>query len=81
MSKRLIPFQVGEYDIVVAYNAEDARKLLFEYTDCEMVDVEDVEDISHKLDVMLYDEDGVAIETLRDMVDAIDEPEYLYGWD
>tara|TARA_R110000772_G_scaffold94368_1_gene192213 strand:- start:345 stop:593 length:249 start_codon:yes stop_codon:yes gene_type:complete len=81
--KKLIPYQVGENDVVVAYNPQQALEVLIEYCAYEADDYQDfdVEDISHKLDSMLRDEEGADIETLREWVARTREPEYLYGWE
>jgi hypothetical protein len=83
VTHKLTPYQVGENDIVVAYNPKQALELLVEYCDYEAGDWEDfeVEDISYKLDVMILDEEGAVIETLRDCIKRISAPEYLYGWE
>lgn len=79
----LIPYQVGENDVVVAYNSKQALEVLIEYCAYEADDYQDfdVEDISYKLDSMLRDEEGADIETLREWVTRTREPEYLYGWE
>lgn len=80
---RLTPYQVGENDVVVAYTKETAIKILCEHSCCNKefdFGEDDVEDLTYKLDVMLKDEEGGNICTLRDWLKESSKPRYLYGW-
>ena len=80
----LTPYQVGENDVVVAYTKETAIKILCEFSCCNEefdLDEGDVEDLTYKLDVMLKDEEGGDIGTLREGVKKLSKPQYLYGWE
>ena len=82
-NEKLIPYQVGENDIVAAYNPKQALELLAAYcglTADEYADFE-VEDITYKLDAMIRDEEGADVETLRVWLKRISAPEYIYGWE
>lgn len=79
----LRPYQVGENDIVVAFNPDQALDLLAEqsaWTKEEMSDFE-VEDLSARLTMKLVDEEGKEDGTLGDWVSKINEPQYLFGWE
>jgi len=79
----LKPYQVGENDIVVAQNPEQALDLLAEqsaWTKEEMSDFE-VEDLSNRLTMKLFDEEGKEDGTLGDWVSKVSEPQYLFGWE
>ena len=83
-NKTLIAFQVGDNDIVAAYDEKEAVKILCEYSGCldaEDFDDSDVTDLTSKLNEMLKDEEGNDLETLGDWLKRIYEPEYLYGWE
>lgn len=81
--KELIAYQVGENDVVVAYNEQEAIDVLVGYGDLVSSDfsLEDVTDLTSKLNEILKDEEGNDIETLGDWVKRIEKPEYLYGWE
>jgi len=84
MDNLLIAYQVGEYDIVAAYDWKEAVEILCLYSGCNHtgdfseLDVTDLED---KLGEMLKDEEGSDIETLGDWLSRLNEPEYMYGWE
>ena len=91
--KTLIAYQVGDNDVVAAYDEEGAIKVLGDYCGFEPEEfhAEDygfgkkennqVTDLTSKLNEMLRDEEGNDIETLGDWMKRVDEPEYLYGWE
>jgi len=83
MNKKLTPYQVGDNDVVAAYSKTEAAKLLNNYCgfDDDETPIDEVTDLTSKLDVMLNDEEGNDIETLGDWMKRIKEPEYLYGWE
>lgn len=83
-SKKLTPYQVGDNDIVAAYDEKQAIKILCEYSGCLDADdfkESDVTDLTSKLNGMLKDEDGNDLETLGNWIKRIDKPEYMYGWE
>jgi len=85
-TKALIAYQVGDNDVVAAYDEEGAVKVLGDYCGYSVEEFyEDgnnsVTDLTRKLNVMLKDEEGKDLETLGDWLKRIDEPEYLYGWE
>ncbi len=85
----LIAYQVGENDIVAAYDPAGAIKVLCEF--CGYPDDEyDLEDVDLVGDALLdsrdaYDQDEgkiVALEkSLRQELEELDEPAYLHGWE
>lgn len=85
----LTAYQVGENDIVAAYDPAGALALLCEY--CGWPDgfltLEDVEPVSDQvLDALqVFDQDeGKTItldRSLRENVAALTEPQYMYGWE
>lgn len=85
----LTAFQVGEYDVVAAYDKTGALTVLLSYnydaadglTEDDVVPVDD-----HTLDSMIaVDEDsGSTVElakSQRQMVAEMTEPQYMYGWE
>ncbi len=83
--RRLVAYQVGDNDVVAAYDEESARAVFFNYAGIEEGDIcfddyLEIEDLTRKLNVMLKDEEGNDLETLGDWMKRVDEPEYLYGW-
>ena len=84
--KSLTAYQVGDNDVVAAYDEEGAVKVLGDYCGYEVEefyedDNNSVTDLTSKLGEMLKDEEGNDLETLGDWLKRIDEPEYLYGWE
>lgn len=81
----LTPYQVGENDVVAAYDEEEAIEVLCLYTGCnhtnEFDKSVDVTDLTKNLDEMLKDEDGNDLNTLRAWVEELTEPQYMYGWE
>ena len=78
---KLIPYQVGENDIVVAENPKQAIKLLEAYSGQEGFELVDVEDLSGKVEMKIKDEEGKVISTLDEMIQECSEPQYLFGWE
>jgi hypothetical protein len=78
-------YQVGDNDIVAAFDEQDAIDTLVLYTGCSKSSDydkdKDVTDLTDRLDEMLKDEDGDDLETLRDWLVTIDEPQYMCGWE
>jgi len=90
----LIAYQVGDNDVVAAYDEKGAVKVLGDYCGFEPEEFHaedyglggkannnEVTDLTSKLNEMLRDEEGNDIETLGDWMKRVDEPEYLYGWE
>lgn len=92
-SRTLTAYQVGDNDVVAAYDKDGAIQILADYCgfDADEFYAEDygfgtnsvstVEDLTSKLNVMLKGEDGEDLETLGDWMNRVNEPEYLYGWE
>lgn len=84
-SRTLIAYQVGDNDVVAAYDKDGAVELLADYCGFDAdefhEDNSEVTDLTGKLNVMLKDKEGNDLETLSDWIKRIDEPEYLYGWE
>jgi hypothetical protein len=67
-------YQVGDNDIVAAFDEEGAIEVLVLYTGCSKTsDYNKDEDVTGLT--------GKEIGTLRDWLNELNEPEYMYGWD
>jgi hypothetical protein len=79
----LKPYQVGDYDIVLAENKDSAVQLLADYCgfDSDKMTNDEVEDLSTRLDMSFQDEEGNQIGTLGDWIKDKTEPEYIVGWE
>lgn len=85
----LLAYQVGDYDIVAAFNPEGAIAVLCEQNgeDLDQYTVDEVELVSDKLlDAMeVYNQDEGKTEkletSLRQDIAALTEPKYMYGWE
>ncbi|MGO4801167.1 hypothetical protein ACEN2T_17955 [Pseudomonas sp. W22_MBD1_FP4] len=85
----LIAFQVGDYDIVAAFNPEGAIAVLCEQNgeDLDQYTVKDVELVGDKhLDSLeVYNQDEGKTEkletSLRQDIAALTQPKYMYGWE
>lgn len=79
----LKPYQVGDNDIVLAMNEENAKQVFFDYCGEQLdpIDEMEVDDLSNRLEMKLVDEDGKLIDTLGDYINGLDEPQYLLGWE
>jgi len=80
----LKPYQVGENDIVLAHSEQSAKQFLFNF--CAGLDIEDlkeVEDLSNRLDMAFFNEDGTFLCTLKTLIEKNQEPGecYLTGWE
>lgn len=82
--QELKAYQVGDNDIVAAYDPAGAIKVLCEqcgYPDDEF-ELGDVELVADKLlDAPMQDEEGNECLPLRVDLDAATEPTYLHGWE
>lgn len=78
--QQLKPFK-GEQDMLAAFTAHQAQQILmseFGYNE----DESEVIDVTDKLDMMVYDEDGQPTGTLREYIEACNGvAQYLYGWE
>lgn len=88
--QQLKAYQVGDNDIVAAYDPVGAIAVLCEFSGCcqpDDFDERDVELVSDKVldSTEAYDQDEgkvVALEqTLRQELAALTEPAYLHGWE
>jgi len=78
---KLKPYQVGENDIVLAANEDEAVKILHNYTGLDQHDLGAVDDLSSRLDMKLSTEDGKFLCTLGDYIADMKEPQYVLGWE
>ncbi|TMP23762.1 hypothetical protein [Pseudoalteromonas ruthenica] len=78
---KLKPYQVGENDIVLAANEDEAVKILHNYTGLDEHDLGEVDDLSSRLDMKLSTEDGEFLCTLGDYIADMKEPQYVVGWE
>tara|TARA_R110002095_G_scaffold150839_2_gene130538 strand:- start:87 stop:482 length:396 start_codon:yes stop_codon:yes gene_type:complete len=85
LNNLLKAYQVGEHDVVAAFDEDEAIEVLVAYTGCchsnDFDKNKDVTDLTDKLDVMLKCEDGNDLETLGTWLGRLSEPEYLFGWE
>jgi len=85
----LIAYQVGDYDVVAAFDPQGAIAVLCEQTGEELSEYElkDVILVSDKhLDSLeIFDQDEGKIEkldsSLRQDIAALTEPTYMFGWE
>lgn len=77
LNKKLMPFLVGECDVVVAYNCGEARDILSDY----MKEANEFEVKAISLNQEVTDEAGKPISTIGKMIKDVTSPVYLYGWD
>jgi len=75
-------YQVGEFDIVAAYSADQALNIYVGTCgDCTVDDFEVDEIIEPRLSAVMKDEDGNPAGTIKDYLDEVAEPQYLFGWE
>ena len=80
--KKLTPYQVGDNDIVAAYNEKDAIVILSEFAGGEFVECLGCDDVTEKyLDMDICDEEGKVTGNLGDIMKDVTEPQYLFGWE
>ncbi|WP_149983306.1 hypothetical protein [Pseudoalteromonas rhizosphaerae] len=79
----LKPYQVGENDIVLAFNEQSAKQVLCDYCDWDIDDPFDVEDLSNRLDMKFQDEEGNFLYTLKTLIEQDQDQgeRYLTGWE
>lgn len=83
-TQELKAYQVGDNDIVAAYDPDGAVAVLVEQCGYLADDftVDDVELVPVKfLDAPMRDEEGNECPPLRVNLDAATEPTYLHGWE
>lgn len=78
---KLKAYQVGEYDIVAAYDKPHAIHVFKDYAGDEEDDYDVKEITGFRLSRKLRDEDGNYTESIQEMLDYIDGPQYLFGWE
>jgi len=78
---KLKPYQIGENDIVLAANEDQAVKILHNYTGLDKHDLGEVDDLSSRLDMKISTEDGKFLCTLGDYIADMKEPQYVLGWE
>lgn len=89
LKQPLNAFQVGDNDIVAAYDPAGAIEVLCEYCgyDMDEFDESDVDLVSNRLldsDEAFDQDEGKIItldKTLRQELEELTEPAYLYGWE
>ncbi|MBB1290989.1 MULTISPECIES: hypothetical protein [unclassified Pseudoalteromonas] len=81
--KILKPYQVGENDIVLAYNEQRAKHVLSNSTGVDIEEFEEVKDLSNDLDMGFCNEEGEFIHTLKTLIENSDGQgeRYLTGWE
>lgn len=85
----LIAYQVGDYDIVAAFNPEGAIAVLCEQNgeSLDQYTAEEVELVGDKLldSMEVYNQDEGKTEkletSLRQDIAALTQPQYMYGWE
>lgn len=82
--KILKPYQVGENDIVLAYSEQRAKHVLSDFAGLDIAEIEEVEDLSSRLDMGFCNEEGEFVYTLKSLIEndksALGE-RYLTGWE
>ncbi len=82
--QELKAYQVGDTDIVAAYDPAGAIKVLCDQCNypADEFTLDEVELVSDKLlDAPMQDEEGNEYPPLRVDLDAATEPTYLHGWE
>ena len=75
-------YQVGENDIVAAYNESQAISILTEFAGGDVTELMDKDDVTEKyFDMDICDEEGNITGKLGDIMKDVVEPEYLFGWE
>lgn len=79
----LKPYQIDDFDIVLAKNEEQAKEVALNYYDNDTIDKDNlvVEDLSNRLDIIFHDEGGKPISTLGRWIKDMNEPQYVVGWE
>jgi hypothetical protein len=82
-TQELKPFKVGDNDMVLAHDSDQALEILMATAGYSKEDVEDfaVDDLSTHLDMKLSDEDHNFITTLGHYISSLEKPQYLFGWE
>ena len=80
--EKLKCYQVGEFDLVVAYNEKQAFDILVDFVGCSSEDIDDVIECSNEfLSKPTIDEDGVVGPSWGEIAAKIDKPEWVGGWE
>lgn len=80
----LRPYLIGENDLVIAYNEQQALDVFSAYVGdacCEDLTLDDVSDMSGIRYRPIYNEDGSFDGSIYDLYKDLTEPEYLLGWE
>lgn len=78
-NKELRPFQVGENDIVVAFDSDQAKQIMVKYYGKEALEMDAIQVL---LTDRVQNEDGTdAIQTIGDLIVGKIAPQYLFGWE
>lgn len=80
----LKPYQVGENDIVLAFSPQSAKQVLCDSCGgLDMEDLDEVEDLSNRLDMAFFNEDGTFLCTLKTLIEQNQDQgeRYLTGWE
>lgn len=81
---KLSPYQVGENDIVLAYNIERAKHVLSDFTGLGIEEFEQVEDLTPRIDSLkFFGEGSEVLFTLKALIENSDGQgeRYLMGWE
>jgi len=80
-NRKLKPYQVGENDIVLAENEQEAIKILCDYCELSLEEFT-LEDVNEQpLSLELQDEEGNVMFSIGEYIKRMDEPQYLVGWE
>lgn len=79
---KLKAYQVGDNDIVAAYSTDQALNIYVSTCVGWTVDDFEAEElIEYRLTLPTYDEDGCEHESVQEMLDNLDKPQYMFGWE
>jgi hypothetical protein len=82
---KLKAYQVGEYDVVAAYDENQAIHVFKDYAGDEEDDYDVKEITGFRLTGQVRDEDGNYAESIQEMLDALEcskgGTQYLFGWE
>ena len=78
---KLKTYQVGENDIVCAFDETEALAVFDKEVGVDVFDGDKPDVFEVPMSTKLYDEDGSYLKTLGELMLSIDEPQYLFGWE